>query len=338
MKPRLILRLALVLTSLLFGSVPVARANLGETYDQINARYGQPVKLLHAPDGDTAKSSYEYQFNDRRIYVNFLGGKSVGESIRAGAHELSDETALAIATKISGATNWTEMKRTPDEVIWFGSMTSVSLQHHPDADFVMVISLQLVGHEMQREENSPTPNAPSTASASTDTKVDPATRILNWQQDIAAKGDVYGELQMGLRYRDGNGVEENLDKAREWLQKAADQGDTDAAAALAKLPKPKHGSLPAPTNSVVIDSNLVLISAEFGMGKNVADVTARVAELLQGQPDGFTADAKTLGADPLPGKKKRLVVKYDYQGKQHVLTVQGGKMVDEKNLEKSASK
>lgn len=152
------------------------------------------------------------------------------------------------------------------------------------------------------------------AAKTPESKTDLDARILKSHQDLADKGDAYGELRMGLRYRDGDGVPKDLDKAREWLHKSADQGDSDAASALAKLPKPHNLGVSAPTNSVSVDADLVLVSAEFGAGKRVADVTARVGELLRSQPDGFAADVKTLGADPLPGKKKRLTIHYRYQG------------------------
>jgi len=82
-------------------------------------------------------------------------------------------------------------------------------------------------------------NAQTASARATPTKGDLDARILKSHQELADKGDPYGELQMGLRYRDGKGVEKNLDKAREWLQKAADQGDRDAVTALSKLPPAK---------------------------------------------------------------------------------------------------
>ena len=46
---------------------------------------------------------------------------------------------------------------------------------------------------------------------------------------------------MGIMYQHGFGVERNLDTAREWLQKAADQGHVQAQAALKKLPEAPAG-------------------------------------------------------------------------------------------------
>jgi TPR repeat protein len=60
-------------------------------------------------------------------------------------------------------------------------------------------------------------------------------RALQANQDAAAKGDAYGLMRMGERYRDGDGVEKDLAKAKEYLQKAADAGSTTAAEELSRL-------------------------------------------------------------------------------------------------------
>jgi TPR repeat protein len=52
----------------------------------------------------------------------------------------------------------------------------------------------------------------------------------------AAHGDAYGLLRMGERYRDGDGVETNLDLARNYLSRAAAAGDMTASNELAALP------------------------------------------------------------------------------------------------------
>ena len=63
-----------------------------------------------------------------------------------------------------------------------------------------------------------------------------AALALQSNLDAAAKGDLFGLLRMGERYRDGDGVEKNLSKAREYLQKAADAGSPTAQDELTKLP------------------------------------------------------------------------------------------------------
>lgn len=52
---------------------------------------------------------------------------------------------------------------------------------------------------------------------------------------MADSGDAYGLLRMGERYRDGDGVPEDLNKAHDYLAKAAAAGSATAADELAKL-------------------------------------------------------------------------------------------------------
>ena len=60
-------------------------------------------------------------------------------------------------------------------------------------------------------------------------------RVLKSNQDLADKGDAYGLLRMGERYRDGEGVPKDLAKAKDYLTKAAAAGSTTAADELSKL-------------------------------------------------------------------------------------------------------
>lgn len=62
-----------------------------------------------------------------------------------------------------------------------------------------------------------------------------AENALKMNLDLAAKGDAYGLLRMGERYRDGDGVEKDLAKAKDYLQKAAEKGSPTAADELKKL-------------------------------------------------------------------------------------------------------
>jgi TPR repeat protein len=75
-------------------------------------------------------------------------------------------------------------------------------------------------------------------SAERPTLTDVEARALKFNQEQAAAGNPSGLYRMGVRYRDGEGVEKDLRKAREMLKKAADGGHPDAAAELEKLPLP----------------------------------------------------------------------------------------------------
>jgi hypothetical protein len=61
------------------------------------------------------------------------------------------------------------------------------------------------------------------------------TKILAFDQAQADNGDPYGLLRMGERYRDGDGVQKDIDKARGYLTKAATAGSPTAADELSKL-------------------------------------------------------------------------------------------------------
>jgi hypothetical protein len=62
-----------------------------------------------------------------------------------------------------------------------------------------------------------------------------AWKALNANHAGAPRGDSYDEYRMGQRYRDGDGVAKDLKKAREWLAKAATQGNKDASRELNEL-------------------------------------------------------------------------------------------------------
>jgi hypothetical protein len=61
-------------------------------------------------------------------------------------------------------------------------------------------------------------------------------KVVKYNQDLADKGDEYGLLRMGERYRDGDGVEKDLAKAKDYLTKAAAAGSPTAADELKTLP------------------------------------------------------------------------------------------------------
>jgi hypothetical protein len=70
-------------------------------------------------------------------------------------------------------------------------------------------------------------------------KSDASAKVLAFHQELAEKGDPYGEYKMGMHYLNGDGVPKDLEKARDMFSKAAAQGNKDAATELANLPTPK---------------------------------------------------------------------------------------------------
>ena len=325
------------LSAVLLGGSVSAFANLGETLNQITARYGKPVNRL--PDymeGGMAVSVYRYEFNGQKILVEFVDGKCTGENIWAprSSPNFSEKACLEMAMQISGQTNWIKFSFDKNEGYWSATNVRATLERFPDFGLpdtlhVFTVDFGQYGQPSKKETNIASADSRKN---NANAKADAAARVLKWHQDLANAGDPFGECQMGLRYRDGNGVPRDLAKAREWLAKAAEHGDTDAVSLLARLPPPTASG--PTTNSV----NVSIRSAEFGAGKNVVDVTERVRQLLRGPDDSFIADAKTLGADPLPGKKKQLIIRYDFGGSSGIMTVPGASSVSYRSLERNAGR
>ena len=60
-------------------------------------------------------------------------------------------------------------------------------------------------------------------------------------------------------------------------------------------------------------SSITIQSAGFGSQQKIANVTARVVELLHTNTNGFPVNAETLGCDPFPGRNKNLTIKYMFK-------------------------
>lgn len=86
------------------------------------------------------------------------------------------------------------------------------------------------------KKNAEAAKAASDAKKQADKKV-MDEKILAANQKAADQGDAYGLLRMGQRYRDGDGVEKDLDKARNYLRQAALKGSETAKKELDQLLK-----------------------------------------------------------------------------------------------------
>lgn len=101
----------------------------------------------------------------------------------------------------------------------------------------MTLTLRLDYSEKQRlAQNSLNEQRRIAAEKAASAKKATQAKLLKSFQDMADKGDAYGLLRMGECYRDGDGVEKDLAKAKEYFTKAADAGSPTAAEALKKLP------------------------------------------------------------------------------------------------------
>lgn len=82
----------------------MASARLGETQLELVARYGKVVQTNAHPD----RLVLYWDFKGREVCVILRDGKSVSEVVTAAStrDEISLDQAKAIATNISGVTNW----------------------------------------------------------------------------------------------------------------------------------------------------------------------------------------------------------------------------------------
>ncbi|MEY4388120.1 MAG: hypothetical protein RLY20_3403 [Verrucomicrobiota bacterium] len=170
-------------------------------------------------------------------------------------------------------------------------------------------------------------------------KADLDARLLKWHLEQAEKGDAHAECQIGLRYRDGRGVTKDLNKAREFLQRAMDHGSTEAPAALvglyveskrrasaAKEPSGAGQAQRIPDMKAFLAA-VTIRSAEYGRDRRMTNVTVKLKELLEAGPEGFVVDYKKMSADPVPGQTKYLTIKYAYCRTNHVETFHDGRKV-----------
>ena len=74
-------------------------------------------------------------------------------------------------------------------------------------------------------------------------------------------------------------------------------------------------------------SELLIISAVYESGSDVADVTDRVNDLLHQPGVEFFTRPEWLHADPKPGWNKALVIVYEYKGRRHLFVAGEGDRV-----------
>jgi len=91
-----------------------------------------------------------------------------------------------------------------------------------------------------------------------------------------------------------------------------------------------HRDYLAPSAVPSAGAEMLILSATYGSGTKVADVTYRVNDLLQQPGVEFFARPEWLHADPTPGWNKALVIIYEFKGRRHIFTTgEGGKVSGE---------
>ncbi len=83
--------------------------------------------------------------------------------------------------------------------------------------------------------NSAQPTSTRSTSPAKQTAEETERKVLEFQKQQAEKGSGYAQYEMGLRYLEGRGVEQDAIKGREWLEKAAQNGSSEAKRKLQAL-------------------------------------------------------------------------------------------------------
>jgi len=78
------------------------------------------------------------------------------------------------------------------------------------------------------------------------------------------------------------------------------------------------------TESKLVTGEIAILSAKYGKGENLNDVTGIVKAIVAAAATGrvrLTVNNDTLGGDPHKGERKELKLVYSYAGKTHTITV-----------------
>lgn len=93
---------------------------------------------------------------------------------------------------------------------------------------------------------TPAPTASAAEAAKAASQKEATTkRVIEFQKKRALAGSAAAQYSLGVRYLEGDGVEQNLAEACKWLRAAAKQDYTWAKRKLVDLEK-EHGQLPPP--------------------------------------------------------------------------------------------
>lgn len=138
-----------------FSTASNAWARLGESEAQLTGRYGSPIQT--ATNG--ALRSLTFNFGDYFVLAKLREGKSVAEFayLKKKGVDFNETDALAIASKMAGATNWTEKSAGGWEKDWVIKSPALyaSLSNEPGrAHSIMVTTME----ELKREDTSPSPS------------------------------------------------------------------------------------------------------------------------------------------------------------------------------------
>jgi hypothetical protein len=118
-------------------------------------------------------------------------------------------------------------------------------------------------------------------------------------------------------------------------QAFADLGTAvDFAQGRLPLPPSVPVAVLGPNGSV---TDMVILSAIFGVGTRFQDVTARVAEIAQPQADPVVVSNLTLKANPAAYLIKNVVINYTFRGEKNIISIREGDILSYQRLVKNAT-
>ncbi len=196
------------------------QARLGESTNEIHARYGEPVgqsSVLGFP-------AQSFTFQQYRVQVVFKNGRSLIETLRPLKEpgRIDPDQARELATRIAQCSQWSRSEIvSPPGFELRGSNGAVAFlrRNQREADLLLICSSEAAAQ--MRE------GAPKTPEADAD-----ALRV---QRQQAINGAPAAQYALARRYLAGDGVPKDEQAARFWMAKAAAKGHAEAKAALLKL-------------------------------------------------------------------------------------------------------
>jgi hypothetical protein len=183
-----------------------------------------PLSILRPPPDFSVKGIVQGVSQLEKNWGLLINGKTI---------VVGNEAGLAIRITRAGARASMKDAVVGDSVVveYTHVPKNVMVGRRPTPTFVPVV------RAVSFSPASPAGNAVDKGEAEKK-KATASAATVKFYQEKAEKGDALGQYRMGLYYLKGDGVPKDIDKARDYLSKAAAQGNQDAAAEIAKFSAP----------------------------------------------------------------------------------------------------
>lgn len=214
--------LALVISANAQRSIIGLGAGGGYDHTLVNPNTGMPYGYISPPAGVTALSGQMRSVKNGLLYLDAVRWI-----------EGHNEVVLVVVTNYPGVETLTSGQSIRTNVRRAGVFKDA------DADNVELyeyFNLDAYRDKIEAQAETEARNKAEAKRAVEQARAEQGkARALQLNQEAAAKGDAYGLLRMGERYRDGDGVDKDLGNARVYFQKAADAGSITAKDEISKL-------------------------------------------------------------------------------------------------------